>query len=51
MGDLDRAYKEEDEFCYRCGSRFLDTGWECTDCGFDNMPIYARPVDNGEGGQ
>ena len=31
------------ERCLRCGSWFLDTGWECNDCGYDNMPHYANP--------
>lgn len=29
------------EHCIRCGSWFLDTGWECNDCGYDNMPHYG----------
>lgn len=33
----------DDERCLRCGSMFLDTGWECTDCGYDNLPHYANP--------
>lgn len=29
--------------CLKCGSKdALDTGWECTECGYDNMPWY-RP--------
>ena len=31
----------EQEVCLRCGSRGLDTGWECTECGYDNMPHYV----------
>ncbi|WP_164738889.1 hypothetical protein [Xanthomonas arboricola] len=31
----------EQEVCLRCGSRALDTGWECTECGYDNMPHYV----------
>ena len=31
------------ERCLRCGSWYLDTGWECNDCGYDNMPHYANP--------
>lgn len=31
------------ERCLRCGSQFLDTGWECTDCGYDNLPHYSQP--------
>jgi len=44
MTDLDRVCDEEDEFCHRCGSRFLDTGWECTECGYDNMKFYCEPL-------
>lgn len=33
----------EAEWCLRCGSRHLDTGWECNDCGYDNMPHYYLP--------
>ena len=33
----------EAERCLRCGSPHLDTGWECNDCGYDNMPHYANP--------
>ena len=29
--------------CLRCGSPHLDTGWECTDCDYDNLPHYAPP--------
>lgn len=36
----------DDERCLRCGGMFLDTGWECTDCGYDNMPHYANPDDS-----
>lgn len=31
---------QDDERCIRCGSFALDTGWECDDCGYDNMPHY-----------
>lgn len=41
MGGID----PEREICLRCGSIFLDTGWECTDCGYDNLPHYAKPKD------
>lgn len=34
----------DDERCLRCGSMHLDTGWECTDCDYDNMPHYANPT-------
>ena len=33
----------DDERCLRCGSMFLDTGWECTDCGYDNYEHYCPP--------
>lgn len=33
----------DSERCLRCGSMFLDTGWECNDCGYDNLPHYANP--------
>lgn len=37
--------EQEQERCLRCGSWFLDTGWECNDCGYDNMPHYCeQPV-------
>lgn len=27
--------------CLKCGAAdALDTGWECTECGYDNMPWY-----------
>ena len=26
--------------CIRCGKDALDTGWECTECGFDNRDFY-----------
>lgn len=26
--------------CLKCGKDALDTGWECTECGFDNRPWY-----------
>lgn len=35
------------ERCLRCGSMFLDTGWECTECGYDNMPHYSQPKEQG----
>ena len=33
---------EDDQRCLRCGSSGLDTGWECNECGYDNMPHYAE---------
>lgn len=26
--------------CIACGKDALDTGWECTECGYDCMPWY-----------
>lgn len=34
---------QDDEHCLRCGSANLDTGWECTECGFDNFHVYGPP--------
>lgn len=34
----------EKQRCLRCGAWYLDTGWECNDCGYDNMPHYAKRV-------
>jgi hypothetical protein len=34
---------QDDQRCLRCGSWYLDTGWECNDCGYDNMPHYCPP--------
>lgn len=31
----------DEERCMRCGGNFLDTGWECDDCGYDNYSTYA----------
>ena len=31
---------EDDGPCQNCGERALDTGWECTECGFDNIDWY-----------
>ncbi len=30
----------DDQPCMKCGCRFLDTGWECTECGYDNIDWY-----------
>jgi ribosomal protein L37E len=30
----------EAQRCLKCGEDALDTGWECTECGYDNMPWY-----------
>lgn len=34
---------QDDERCLRCGSHALDTGWECTECDYDNRPHYYKP--------
>ncbi len=34
---------EEQERCLRCASPHLDTGWECTECGYDNRPHFCPP--------
>jgi hypothetical protein len=26
--------------CQKCGKWALDTGWECTECGYDNLPWF-----------
>lgn len=43
--DIEWAKKStpDDEVCIRCGKRALDTGWECTECGYDNYRIYGPP--------
>ena len=28
------------QWCLQCGEDALDTGWECTACGYDCMPWY-----------
>lgn len=28
------------QHCLKCGKDALDTGWECTECGYDCMPWY-----------
>jgi hypothetical protein len=35
--------EQDQERCLRCGSMFLDTGWECTDCDYDNREHYCPP--------
>ena len=51
MGDeISSSMKDiepDSQICVRCGQRSLDTGWECADCGFDNINIYYpdRPPD------
>lgn len=37
--------EQDDQRCLRCGSWYLDTGWECNDCGYDNRPHYYQPKD------
>jgi len=40
---IDSALKlpETDGPCLKCGKDALDTGWECTECGYDNAPWYC----------
>lgn len=33
-----RREMAKDDVCPECGGA-LDTGWECTDCSFDAMPL------------
>lgn len=35
----------EEEPCLRCGKPTLDTGWECTECGWDGINVYG-PIEN-----
>jgi len=28
------------QLCLQCGLDALDTGWECNECGYDNMTWY-----------
>lgn len=37
---LDLPKDGDKQRCLRCGEDALDTGWECTECGYDNMPWY-----------
>ena len=30
----------DEQRCLKCGEDALDTGWECTNCGYDNMQWY-----------
>ena len=30
----------DEQRCLACGKDSLDTGWECTECGYDCMPWY-----------
>jgi hypothetical protein len=38
------------QWCLACGKDALDTGWECTECGYDCTPWYA-PKDAARGAQ
>lgn len=40
LGEVD----PDEQCCLRCGSRSLDTGWECTVCDYDSMPHYCPPT-------
>lgn len=37
---LDLPKDGDAQRCLRCGEDALDTGWECAECGYDNMPWY-----------
>lgn len=40
--------KDGDEApCVKCGAVALDTGWECTECGFDNRDWYYPKHERG----
>lgn len=34
---------QDDQRCLRCGEAALDTGWECTECGYDNIEHFCPP--------
>lgn len=38
--DTELKLPETDGKCLKCGKDALDTGWECTECGYDNRPWY-----------
>lgn len=37
---LDLPTNTDAQLCLACGKDALDTGWECTECGYDCMPWY-----------
>lgn len=47
--DLDRALAQDD-YCPKCLGE-LDTGWECTQCGYDAMPDAARVPPEAKAGE
>ena len=50
MADLLNLPKDPDkQKCLACDSPHLDTGWECTDCGYDNQPWYDRAAERAKG--
>jgi ribosomal protein L37E len=38
--DTELKLPETDGKCLKCGKDALDTGWECTECGYDNRQWY-----------
>jgi hypothetical protein len=40
MSELLILQEGDDQPCLKCGVVALDTGWECTECGYDNRPWY-----------
>ena len=61
MAGNDKLYiggvEQDAQRCLRCGEAALDTGWECTECGYDNIEHYCppevlarHPGDAGDGG-
>lgn len=41
MADRIELDRSDEQPCMRCERKgVLDTGWECTECGYDNMPWY-----------
>jgi len=39
-GLLELPTDTDEQKCLKCGQHSLDTGWECTECEYDNMPWY-----------
>lgn len=37
--DTELSLDEEEQPCLKCGGP-TDTGWECTECGYDNRDWY-----------
>ena len=40
MNDTEQKLNHEEPVCLLCGGP-VDTGWECTECGFDSAPWYC----------